>query len=633
MKSLTKNARDNNLMMSAILIQQMASQLIHVGATNGLVVTMASEVDKNGKPALSYAVRYSEDGDPVFNGKASSDKDAHFQITLDAMRGRIVSELCPPALTEVKPAGFGDSFEKISYWKRVLTVEQNITNQQSKASRKDDEFVKTKRAACWVGYNTKNVECIRVEEGSANIGWEKIDRIEFVDLGPVGMVAAVVIRDADRKSSEPVTLGDMIAEAARIKGNAPQEVAPSSTAIPKSASMSDRFEDTMGSTASVVTAPNFISASAPSTTEDKQVALAADSEKLDLMNKAIDFSRVFEVAGNTVAIPKVLNSSEFTALPDQAKGDYLKIVSILAHGYLAGYFEDDNPELNDYMGNFLCDAAETDLFDAEYRAEISNSSQATFNVFVDRTAFTAMLLGYTPELMVKLYGNVSPIKRDSDPKDLPDTIEVRELAKVLNTHPSTVIKIVEKMMGDLVTINQSLHRDVAASVAKKIGVRILPKLATVKEVAEKLGVDVKEVSAFLDAYGYDATADTPLTADVVGMINDRFPTPTEVTVKVLAEKLGVKVADITKFLDARNGNEDAYFDTMLSPEQVADVTDHVSKPATDKKPAPRRRAAKSPDVPDEKEVKAEVKRITKAAAPAKAPARKPAAKKAATIKK
>lgn len=567
MKNLIKNSKDKNLMMSTLLIQQMANQLIHVCTANGLVAALTSSVDKQGVPTLAYAIKYTEDGDAIFNGKATSATDAHYAMTMDAIRGRIISELCPPAMRTAKPEKFGDSHVVISYWKRILIVEQNITNQHVAARAATDEIIKTKREAVWIGLSAKNEEAIRVPEGGFNEGWEKIERIEFVHMGPLGMVAAVVFRTGEY--TDRSSLGDMIAAAAQHKG----AEGDSRLSINKGSSMSERFEDTMGTTAGVVMV------NSASGTEKMEIGQG----KQDLSDKVLKFSRVFEVAGNTIGIPEVLNGEEFSKLPDQAKGDYLKIIATIAHGFEAGYFTTDVPELDESMGNFLCDAAESAIFDSEYRAEVAACPKENFGSFVTRTEFTAKLLCYTPELMVKLYGNVSPIQRSNMPKDIQGAVTVLELANLLGTSFLTVIKLLEKLTEKRFLAQDVLNRTQAVLVANKIGIRFLPMLATVKDVAEKLGVKVEEVSAFLDAYGYDATADTPLTADVVGMVNDRFPTPTE----------------------------------------------RPSDKAMLAKATPRRRAVKSPDVPAEKEVKAEVKRITKAAAPA----RKPAAKKAATIKK
>jgi hypothetical protein len=576
MKNLIKNSKDKNLLMNTLLIQQMANQLIHVCTANGLVAALASSTDKQGVPSLTYAIKYTEDGEAIFNGKATSATDAHFAMTMDAIRGRIVSELCPPAMRTAKPEKFGDSHAVISYWKRILIVEQNITNQHVVARAASDEIVKPKREAVWVGHSAKNEEVIRVPEGGFNEGWEKIDRVEFVHMGPLGMVAAVVFRTGEYK--EISSLGDMISAAAQHRGEDGVAQASTAMAIPrpsinKGSSMSERFEDTMGSTTG--TTAGVVTVNSATGTEN----MNGSQGKTDLSDKVIKFSRVFEVAGNTIGIPVVLNGEEFSKLPDQAKGDYLKVIATIAHGYEAGYFVTDVPELDECMGNFLCDAAESAIFDSEYRAEVTACPKENFDSFVTRTEFTAKLLCYTPELMVKLYGNVSPIQRSNMPKDVQGAVTVLELANLLGTSFLTVIKLLEKLTEKRFLAQDVLNRTQAVMVANKIGIRFLPMLATVKEVAEQIGVKVEEVSAFLDAYGYDATADTPLTADVVGMVKDRFPAPTE---KAKLAKAG-----------------------------------------------PRRRIAKSPDVPAEKEVKAEVKRITKAAAPA----RKPAAKKATTIKK
>ena len=99
----------------------MVHRLLEVCAENDLELATNIKTDSSGVPELGYSIFLRGGANPVFSGKCT-DTNETYKLHMRAAKGQIVSELCPPTI-QVTNDG-----KKIACWKRLLIIEQNISD-------------------------------------------------------------------------------------------------------------------------------------------------------------------------------------------------------------------------------------------------------------------------------------------------------------------------------------------------------------------------------------------------------------------------------------------------------------------------------------------------------------------------
>lgn len=203
MKSLDKNQDKQETVALHAAVISMQTHLTAACLKQGLKISTTISQNDGDVPVLSYAISFNTDEPVVFTGQARSAQEPHYQTMFELIHGRMVSEIFPPTIRTVKQdtdEGSNDPVEvPISYWKRRLVIEHDITvrDPDPKASQSDGLHMLARKSV-WVGYNTKSEEIIRVDEGSANFAPETVERVQYMELGPRGMVVIVIYKDTVR---------------------------------------------------------------------------------------------------------------------------------------------------------------------------------------------------------------------------------------------------------------------------------------------------------------------------------------------------------------------------------------------------------------------------------------------------
>lgn len=215
MKSLEKNQPNPNTIAQHMNILAMQQKLGFECLKQGLRLntTIGREQDAQ-RPYLQYHISFNSNEPVVFSGQAYDTDDAHFQAMLSLVSGKMVSEIFPPTIRTVQREPENDSNVPvevpISYWKRRLVVEHDITmrDPDPKASRTDG-LHKVSSNMVWVGYNTKGEEIVRVADGSPNKEPENVVRVQYMEMGQRGTVVVVIYKDTRRlREGEEGTLSE-----------------------------------------------------------------------------------------------------------------------------------------------------------------------------------------------------------------------------------------------------------------------------------------------------------------------------------------------------------------------------------------------------------------------------------------
>lgn len=200
MKNLDKNQSNPVFVAQHQQILRMQQELASACLAQGLKLTSTVGREEGSVPYLQYAIAFNTDEPVVLHGQARQPNEQHYQTMFELINGGMVSEIFPPAIRTVPldtdADGKGPTEEAISYWKRRLIVEHDITQRDPdpKASRTDG-LHKVFSQTAWCGYNTKSEEIIRVTDGSANPGAANVDRVQYMEMGPRGTVVVVIYKD------------------------------------------------------------------------------------------------------------------------------------------------------------------------------------------------------------------------------------------------------------------------------------------------------------------------------------------------------------------------------------------------------------------------------------------------------
>lgn len=141
---------------------------------------------------LSYSVGYNGEG-AMINGTARNEKDPHFLAALAMIEGKMISELFPPAVRKVSQE---DGEVDISYWKRLLITEVDVTKREGQEE--------CTRQGVWAGFSSDGHEIIRVKDGGINQGCELVDHIQWPVLGARGSCVVVMYRNPEATPTQKV---------------------------------------------------------------------------------------------------------------------------------------------------------------------------------------------------------------------------------------------------------------------------------------------------------------------------------------------------------------------------------------------------------------------------------------------
>ncbi|BAS04932.2 hypothetical protein [Ralstonia phage RSF1] len=201
MKSLVKNQSNLEIVAQHATILKMQADMASACLQQGLkLTTTVGREEGAGLPYLQYAIAFNSNEPVVFHGQARQPDEPHYLAMFDLIKGKMVSEVFPPTIRSVQKEPEEGSntpvVEPISYWKRHLVVEHDITTRDPdpKASQTDG-LHKVGKQAVWVGYDSKSQELVRVTEGTANSEPENVDRVQYMEMGPRGVVVIVIYKD------------------------------------------------------------------------------------------------------------------------------------------------------------------------------------------------------------------------------------------------------------------------------------------------------------------------------------------------------------------------------------------------------------------------------------------------------
>lgn len=201
MKSLNKNISNPEAAARIATILSMQQQLSLACLRQNLKLTTTVGHDEHQSlPYLQYTIGFNTNEPPIFHGQARSAQEQHYAMMFELINGKMVNEAFPPTIRSVQQEpedGSNTPVEvPISYWKRRLVVEHDVTERDPdpKASQTDG-LHKVSSSTVWVGYDTKQKEIIRVYEGTANENPDQVDRIQYMELGPIGNVVVVIFKD------------------------------------------------------------------------------------------------------------------------------------------------------------------------------------------------------------------------------------------------------------------------------------------------------------------------------------------------------------------------------------------------------------------------------------------------------
>jgi hypothetical protein len=391
LKSLDKNISDQARIVAFMVVQSMQGRMTQAALYNGMTLSSTVGLDEKGVPYLGYAIKYHHEDRTVFRGQARNPQDQHYAFIMQALAGSVVSEICPPALREAK---VGDETETIAYWKRSLTFEHDVTVvEHSERETAADPLEKVRRTSAWVGYNSKNVEIIRVSEGSSNPGYEQIERVQFVDMGPRGTVAAVIFKDTVYKPGKEKSLGDAIKDSESMRHSMSSATEGTSAVAMGSVSINDRYADT-GLT------------SIPSLAGNRMSLSRIGQVEKEIMEATAGTGAVEEVMykGMRVVLPKVLIAEEFNALNNEAKNQYLGQIDNIVKLTMGNGFsiEKDDSETYQKLIDLLKRFVESGIFLDNWKKNYIAKADSMYHELRTLPYYTARSVGMFDAMFERL---------------------------------------------------------------------------------------------------------------------------------------------------------------------------------------------------------------------------------------
>lgn len=199
MKTFQKNQPIAKIMHESAVILAMQTNMTRLCIQQDLRLTTVIGVEVVGDtsvPYMGYQIRYNDDDRILFSGQARTMEDQHYMHLLSIIKGEMVSEIFPPSIRTVTDAN--GKPETISYWKRFMTVEHDITSVDhiSSTSKPTDEEIlsKIRRHSSWYGYNSNGAAIACIKDGTKNDFPASVDRIQHTQLGPRGNCVIVIFK-------------------------------------------------------------------------------------------------------------------------------------------------------------------------------------------------------------------------------------------------------------------------------------------------------------------------------------------------------------------------------------------------------------------------------------------------------
>lgn len=454
---------------------------------------------EHNSPVLSYSVGTKEAA--VFQGKCYAGEDQVMKSIMDMIKGAMVSQVSPPAATTFNG-------EKVAYWRREMVSRQDVT----KLVHDDNPNVTTQ--VDWVGYNHTHVQVARVADGSSNPGWDGIKYLEYVSLGPLGTVVAVVPRNIEsvdfKNADNPPTLGELIrhreileeerianekVEAQRLANLNTDQLGALSTGEIGALTTSDvelnltaieapPFNEKPAETNSLPeNKPEFIKRLENKPEFIKLRKLGFDETTAERFYRVLDRDYGVHLQSHVpytpkgmmgffgkvvFAIPTVPDNREvYDAMSPEGRSILLGFVESYRQIVQDETVKKLDQGMHDEICAFLRNFLQTDVFHKLWWDEMQELTMAEIDAFPTRTVFGGGLMNFSDKVMVELFGDYDP-SPTAKVVVLAKTTNFMQLSSDLGVSTEFITDFLAKH-NYIVFVNQDIDREVATLVAHKLG--------------------------------------------------------------------------------------------------------------------------------------------------------------------
>lgn len=419
-------------------LTELSTRIASICDANDLTYCAEFGRTKADKPYLKYEIRLEGKQAVLFGTTITSVNDEYTEEVLKAVRGETVSPVSPPAMRT-----WGD--EIIYYWKRLMVVEQTQDADTGMVTGSSSY-------STWVGYSKSNKEICRVKDGASNPNYWAIDRVDIVDLGPLGKVFAVVPHWKETPPDHNVaTMGEHIRfkeVMEQEKRKAEQEkmalqIAHNNSRLEQACSSMGTAPSMSTQAVSELMPPSFVKmVRNPVPLIDTPVVSGQlrskpderyfDAEQKELLGTLSECTLPHEVkvalvalhgtftsvggmafdliAGNSKIsdaivnyIPVVLSDCDFEALTDEARFRYNARINCLIAIASSKEVREDGSPASGLICDFLTKVAKTDMFLAGYLIKISRTQFDAIENLPSLIDYTASIYEYPEELTAYLF--------------------------------------------------------------------------------------------------------------------------------------------------------------------------------------------------------------------------------------
>ena len=492
---IKNNEKADDISKYHVLIA-VASRLAMACFTNGLgmITTYGTEKDK---PYLEFKVYAGPESIILYSGKIFDGANEMMNAIVDSITGKMVSELSPPA-------GSIYDGQKVIYWKRELVNRIDAT----RLGGNRPEVTQSKAQISWVGYDVDHKEVVRKHDGIANPGHYNVDRVEYVDLGPLGTVVAVVPYDLVKDETYPPSLGESIwmkeraEEANRLEMGKIASMATQTSQLP---GLGTQFSNTLFSAQlGVLTTEQIKTLSSQmvaALTTSQLAALSTENIAELTMDPLGQFKQpngeeikprsiIFEkVAGigedlsrtpsglniryyimlNNVRaiIPEPLDMHGFDLASSVQKSEYLEMVDEYRKLVEGNTLKETEHYTHNRICKFLRDVVESDMLQKVWADSMKALAAGQLHEFSTRSVFTGRFLQFSGVVMNELFGIEDP-SRFAKTVEIPSEIGIFALSLKLGVPQQFVIDFL-RQSNFIVHPDQGLDFPVSSLVVKKLG--------------------------------------------------------------------------------------------------------------------------------------------------------------------
>lgn len=267
MKTIRKNITASNDQSAWKPIEDLLNLQVDLASAcmrNDVGLQTKMGIDAQGS-FLTYEVLSNPTNSVTFSGVVRNKSDRHFHTVVAMVEGKVVSSLCPPA-KEFHTMESGQQVP-ISYWKRWLKIENDITN----GMPADDKqlCLGSIQYACWVGYDAKGNQLLTVRDYEFNKDFEKIDSLHLIEHENDGPIVVISFKGEGAASGRDASLGQTLNMTQAFDKMTESPVIPS---------MHGRFADSIGEVpkANISTLPKVLTRAEyeQASAEEKQAYLS-----------------------------------------------------------------------------------------------------------------------------------------------------------------------------------------------------------------------------------------------------------------------------------------------------------------------------------------------------------------------